>query len=126
MFDINFWIRVPSLNLASEDLILGYLFAGLTLVAISCWITRMFIRHKVTKKLLNKIFTVLFTTGLIGLIWFGLRFEATPIFSTRYWAALIFLIGLIWFGFVAKYYILHYRRERSEYDDEALKKKYLP
>ena len=126
MLDYNFWFNVPSLRLQTGDLVLGYIFAGITILGISIWIVRMFVRHDIARKLLRKVFYLLFTIGLLGLFWFALRHENTPIFSTRYWVGLVFLAGLIWLGFAIKYFAFNFKRERREYDEEKLKKKYLP
>jgi len=126
MFDLNFWFSIPSLRLQTGDLILGYIFAGITILSIMTWISRMFVQHEIKRKFLRKVFSLLFSIGLLGLFWFVLRFESTPIFSTRYWVGLVILAGLIWLGFVVKYFVFNFQRERREHDEDKLKKKYLP
>jgi Ca2+/Na+ antiporter len=126
IFDLNFWFRVPSLKLESADFAIGYIFAALTILAIGFWIMKMFVKHEVKRKLLRKIVYLLFTIGITGLFWFAFRYENTPYFSTRYWVGVLVLIGLVWFVFLFKYLVFNYRREKKEYDEYELKRKYLP
>ncbi|MBI2607254.1 MAG: hypothetical protein HYW51_00260 [Candidatus Doudnabacteria bacterium] len=126
LFDPNFWFVQPALTLAKADLVLGYVFAVLLGLAILARIAKIFTRHKVVSKLLNKLFYLNLVIGILGLFWFGLRFESTPIFSTRFWVGLVILGGIIWLGFFFKYLIFNFFTERREFDALLLKNKYIP
>lgn len=105
---------------------MAYIFSGLVVVAILLWLVRKYaVKHPIVKKLLGKFATLAFWVGLLGLIWFGFRFEAVPIFSKRYWSALVLVGGLVWLGFVKWYWLRHFSREKSEYDYNQLKSKYI-
>jgi hypothetical protein len=125
--DKYFWLAQPSSILNNYDWITGYVFAGLVALGLITWLVRKFFTsHPVGKKLLNKWANAFFWTGIIGVIWFGFRFEAVPIFSKRIWAAGVILLGLIWVGFVLWYFFRRFFAEKREYDYNTVKNKYIP
>lgn len=124
--DKFFWFSQPSTILTPEDKYLGYVFAGLLVLAILFRLSVIFSRNPVNKVLLKKFWHLTFSTGLSGLIWLGVRYENTPIFSQRYWAGLALAIGVVWLLFVLKYLVFDYFKQKSEYNREQIKNKYLP
>src|SRR3989344_8891102 len=116
LLDSNFWFIQPSFTLNQFDLIFGYLFAGLLTLGIIVRIAKIFIGHRVSKKLLMKFFYPAFVIGLIGIFWFGLRFENTPIFAKRFWVGTVILGGIVWFGFFLKYALFKYLVEYKEFE----------
>jgi hypothetical protein len=124
--DYYFWFAQPSTILNSYDKVVGYVFAGLVVLAVLIWIfRRLLIKHPVVKKLINREANAIFWTGLLGVIWFGFRYEAVPIFSKRLWAGLIIIMGLIWLGFIKWYWLKRFKREKQEYDYNQVKNKYI-
>ncbi|HYC79457.1 MAG TPA: hypothetical protein VEC17_00330 [Candidatus Binatia bacterium] len=124
--DYFFWFAQPASTLNNYDLAAGYIFAGLVVLSIIGWLVNKFVvKHPITKKLINKWATALFWIGLIGLIWFGFRYQAIPIFSKRIWAGGIIVLGLVWLGFVKWYFVKHYFQEKRDYDYNAVKTKYM-
>jgi hypothetical protein len=125
--DYYFWFAQPSTVLNDYDWMAGYVFVGALVLSVIGWLVRkFFISHPVIKKLINKWAMALFWVGVVGLIWFGFRFEAVPIFSKRVWAGAIIAGGLIWLGFVKWYLIKSFRTEKQAYDYNAVKSKYMP
>jgi hypothetical protein len=61
----------------------------------------------------------------MGLVWFGFRYENTPIFSKRMWPGLIGLIGLVWLFFVVKYFVTEFSKDRAQYNNELIRNKYI-
>ncbi|MDP4001356.1 MAG: hypothetical protein Q8P83_03900 [bacterium] len=126
LLDFNFWFVIPSFILTQADRIFGYVSAGLLVVAVIIKIISMFVKHPVIKKLLKKFFYPSLTIGLLGLFWFALRHENTPIFSTRFWVGITMIAGIVWLGFVFKYLAFSFSSQRREYDSQVLKNKYIP
>jgi hypothetical protein len=126
IFDYYFWFIQPSTVLSNADNIFGYLSLGLMIVAIMSRLLVSFSKNEINRKLFRKIWHLCLTIGLTGLIWFGLRFENTPIFAERFWVGLNFIIGGIWALFVLKYLVFNYHSEKSEYNREQIKNRYLP
>lgn len=121
-----FWFIQPTSYLINYDRFFGYFFAGLTVAGLILWVLAWYGKHPVVKKILNRVKNLFITIGVIGLIWFGFRYENTPIFAKRMWPGILGIIGLIWFGFVARYLIFDFAKEKREHDAELLKSKYLP
>jgi hypothetical protein len=123
--DYFFWFAQPSSVLNDYDWGVGYFFAGLLVLSIIIWVINYFVKHPVTKKLLNRYATALFWFGVVGLIWFGFRYQAIPIFSKRIFAGSVIVLGIVWLGFVKWYFVRRYFPEKREYDYNQLKSKYI-
>lgn len=124
--DYYFWFAAPSLNITAEDKFFMWLFAAITLVGIAGIVALYFNLDRIRDQVIRKFKDLMLTVGLFGLVWFGIRYENTPIFGNRYWAALILLIGLVWLGFYLKFALVDYKKIKVEAERETLKKKYLP
>lgn len=125
-FDYNLWFTQPSIVLSQPDLYLGYFFAACLIISIVLKLSGRLTKNQIKTKLMNKFFYLLLTTGLSGLVWFGFRYENTPIFAMRAWAGGVLLVGLIWFLYILKYLFFHFFAELKEYDHELIKNKYIP
>jgi cellulose synthase/poly-beta-1,6-N-acetylglucosamine synthase-like glycosyltransferase len=124
--DYFFWFAQPATQLNNYDWAAAYIFAGLLVLSIlGGLVNKFFIKHPIVKKLVSKWTAALLWTGIIGLIWFGFRFQAIPIFSKRFWAGAIMVMGLVWLGFVKWYLVKHFFGEKRDYDYNAVKSKYI-
>jgi hypothetical protein len=124
--DSIFWFSPPTTFLTSMDRVFGFVFAGFLIVAIIIMVVRKFSRNEINNKLLTKFFHLFLNLGIIGILWFGFRYENTPVLGLRYWAALIIIVGLIWLGFILKYLIFNFSKEQKEYQHQLVKNKYIP
>jgi hypothetical protein len=122
-----FWFAQPSIALGNYDWFAGYFFAALVALSIIVWLVKKFVaKHELVKKLLSRYGNALFWFGLVGLIWFGFRYEAVPVLSKRAFAGGIIVLGLIWLGWVKYYFVFKFFKEKQEYDYGVVKSKYLP
>src|SRR5688572_16333325 len=126
LFDSFFWFQQPSIALSFWDHAAFYKSVGLVVLGVVLFGLRRFTQNPINKKLINKISNLAFTVGLFGLSWFGFRYENTPIFAKRMWAGLIALGALVWLVFLLKYWLIDYRREKSEHAAQVMREKYLP
>jgi hypothetical protein len=126
MTDYYFWFTQPPTAPTVHDLWAFYIFAGMVLASGLLFALRFSIKHTIVKQALRKFIILLLTVGIVGIIWYAFRFEGTPIFAKRIWAGLILLGGVIWIGFVLKYMLFRFNADKSEYDNNLLKSKYLP
>jgi len=126
LFDYYFWFIQPSTVLSNSDNIFGYISLALLAAAIVFRLLISFNKNETNRKLFRKIWHLTLSLGISGLIWFGLRFENTPLFAERFWFGLIVIIGIIWGLFILKYLIFNFSSEKTEADREMLKSKYLP
>lgn len=78
------------------------------------------------KRLLSRYFHLTATAGILTLVWSGFRFENIPWLSTHFLVLAMFVIWLAWLGFILKYSLWQYRRDRTAWQEENLKRKYLP
>ena len=124
--DPNFWFSQPPVILSRADMYLGYFFAGLLILSVIFWATAKFTKHTVIRKIWKRYQYLAVTIALSGLLWFGLRYENTPVFANRYWVGIVLLGGLVWKLFILKYLVFNFHAEKVEYDHEQLKNKYIP
>jgi cell division protein FtsW (lipid II flippase) len=125
--DKLFWFSQPALALNNYDKYFLWMFAGLVVLGVILkLLAKLLTRHPVGRKLWNKFGNASASMGLIGLLWFGIRYENTPIFSARYWAAVVILILLVWVFFIIKFLFTKYGDERNSYDRMQLNSKYIP
>ncbi|HYE22484.1 MAG TPA: hypothetical protein VD998_02745 [Verrucomicrobiae bacterium] len=124
--DYHFWFSQPSSILSDFDYAAGYLMAGFILAGVILWLFSFVIKHVVVKQALSRFRSWLLVAGISGLIWFAFRYENTPIFAKRAWLVGIAAIFLIWLGYILKYMFFKFAAEKSEYDNNLLKSKYMP
>lgn len=121
-----FWFSQPSAVLNNYDSYFMWLFVALTVVGILMKVGAAFSKHPVTRKLIQKFANAGLWMGIIGLFWYGFRYESTPIFAYRFWAGVIVLISLIWLVFVLKYLFTKFALEKRDYDKAQLNSRYIP
>lgn len=126
IFDSNLWFSQPSIILSRADFYLGYFFAACLILAIILKVLKRFSANLVKIKLNNKFFHLFLTVGISGLVWYGFRYENTPIFAVRAWAGANLVLGVVWFLFLVNYLVFNFNSELKEYDRELLKNKYIP
>lgn len=104
-----------------------YFSLGLLVLGLVAWLFKR--RYKRANPLLAGFFARLvnlFTTvGILGVLWFGVRYEAVRWLGTHFAFLLILLVALVWLGFILKYRLLVYPKERQKAEKEAIKNKYL-
>lgn len=123
--DYFFWFAQPSSSLNVWDRIFVYLF-GLSLVAgLIVWVVNKFSSNKIVKKLFRRIVYLTISLGIAGVIWFGFRYENTPIFAKRFWVLVIIVLFAVWKLWILRYLIFDFSKEKHEFDQEQIKNKYL-
>jgi hypothetical protein len=124
--DYFFWFAQPSFTLSNYDWFAGYFFAALLALSIVVWAVKGFVaKHEVVKHLLGRYSNALFWFGVVGLVWFALRYEAVPLLSKRVFAGLIIAWGIIWLGFIKYYFVFRFFKDKEAYDYNQVKGKYI-
>ena|SRR3989344_2561814 len=126
LLDSSYWFTQPPIILTRSDYYLAWFFTACLILAMILKLAKRFSKNPIKTRLMDRLFSLLLTVSFSGLIWYGFRYENTPIFAMHYWAGLVVLIGLIWFFFIAKYFVSRFFPELTEFDREQLKKKYIP
>ena len=126
LLDSNYWFSQPSVVLTRSDLYLAWFFLACLILAIVLKVTKRLTKNPIKRNLMDRLFNLFLTVSLSGLVWYGFRYENTPIFAMHYWAGLVLLMGLVWFLVIAKYFAFQYFPDLADYDREQMKKKYIP
>jgi len=121
----KYLFQVDRISLHLSDWILLGIGVGLVAVAIIIKLFALFVQHPVRKRLLNRLFKVFLSTGLVEALWFAFRYQNANVLGAHFTAILILLVGLLCLFPIVKYYLRKYRSEREQWDKEQLKLKYL-
>ena len=78
------------------------------------------------KRIRNRFYNLFLTIGLLEIAWYGARYEYIKFFGSHFVALLFLLIGLVWLIFIIADMAKRYRIERTEWEKEQVKLKYLP
>ena len=105
-----------------------FFFAGLILVLLSIVlkIAAVLSLNPVDKKYREKFYHLFLTIGLSEFIWYLCRRENVSFFNTRFVSWLIVLIGIIWFLTILAKTLKNYSKEKTVWDKEQVRQRYLP
>ena len=121
-----FWLSQPSSYLVNYDNYFKWFFLIVLGFGILFKVVSILNKNEVYRKLFTKFSNIGLTIGLTGLVWFGFRYENTPVFSYRYWAALIVLGLIVWKVFLLKYMIFQFPKEKAKFQKTQINLKYMP
>ncbi len=115
------------LEMTRSDMIFFIAALGFVVIAIICKIFILRQESGDPKKLLGaRLFHLFVTIAILVLIWAGARFENIPLVSTHVVVLFLFLIWGVWLVFIVKYFFTRYRQARRNWQEEQVKRKYLP
>lgn len=124
-FSYDFQFYVNPIRIETVDQI----FAGIALcaivLAIAFKVRVRFAKNEISKNFFSRLVRLFATVGILGVVWYGLRYQNVNLFGSHFMFLLLLAIGLVWFGFIAKYWWKHYAMERTAWEKEQLKMKYL-
>jgi hypothetical protein len=124
-FSYDFWFYVNSVRLETVDQV----FAGLSVISlVSAFVFLFFIhssKHPVQTKLLKKFFALCLTFGLLGSLWYGLRYENIKSLGSHFTFILLLVVCMVWKFYIYKYFFKKYKTEKREYDKHLEKQRYL-
>jgi len=82
--------------------------------------------NPVDKAIRNKFYRLFLTIGVSELFWYLCRYENVRFFGSHFVAWAIVLIGAAWFLGVLVSIIRNYKQDKTIWDKEQVKLKYLP
>lgn len=126
MFNLDFWFQQPGVVLGGEDKILFIVFAGMIVLGAIFILWTNFNKHQVVKRLLSRVRNLFVWVGLVGVLWFVMRYENVPMLGKRFWFLVLAVWWVIWAGFIAWYGLAKFRKDKQEVDWKKLNSKYLP
>lgn len=105
-----------------------FLLAGMAamVVAIIFKLGAKFSPSPVDAKYRNKLFNVFLFLSLAEIIWYGARAQLVRFFGTHFAAMLIILIAFVWLVISLWKMFRNYRTEKSTWEKEQVRLKYLP
>lgn len=74
----------------------------------------------------NKFYALFLFLSLSEIFWFGARVQLVKFFGTHFIAILVILVAFVWFAAVVWKMVRNYRKEKTEWEKEQVKLKYLP
>lgn len=109
----------------------GKIFIWITaIVLIVSFLLRLFLIFKnkkgVWRKTLGKLSNCFLTLSLLAVIYWFMRQQLVPFFSSRFWLLLIFIAAIVWLFFIVWYFIRKKREEKINLERTALYGQYLP
>ena len=125
LFTYNYQFTITT-AVSRGDKLYAVLGGILILLAVVVKIASILAPNPVDKKYRGMFYAPLLTTGLWEVVWYGLRYEYINFFGSHFVAWLGLLIGLVWFAFVAIKTIHHYGMERTTWQKDQVRLKYLP
>ena len=100
--------------------------AVMVILAIVFKIAALSALNPVDKKYRDKFYRLFLTIGVSEVIWYLCRRENVSFFNTPFVAWLVVLIGLIWFLTIVVKTIKYYSEEKTIWEKEQVRQKYLP
>jgi hypothetical protein len=74
----------------------------------------------------NKFYRLFLTIGISEVVWFAFRYENATFLGSHFVALIILLIGIIWLVWLLASIIINYKSDKTTWEKEQLKLKYLP
>ena len=125
IFSYDFMFYVNPVHLSRVDTLFG-LIAGLSIVvSIACKGAMRFSKNDVFTKLVHRYFRLSATVGIVGALWYGLRYQNIDIFGSHFVFILLLVIAAIWKFYIVRYWFAKYRSEKDAWEKEQIKRKYL-
>lgn len=108
----------------SDNLFLA-ISAVLFFVGIALVLFKHATHNRLKKHLIARWYTWALTIGTLGLLWAGLRYQLVQVLSVRFVIILIFIGAVIWKGYLVKYTLTDYRKQREQAKYEEQRRKYM-
>ena len=126
LFTTKFLFQIDRVMLSRADNIFLTVGLCLTVLAIVFKLAALYAPNPVDAKFRGKFYSLFLTIGLSEIVWFGFRYQNVNFFGSHFVAMLMLVIGVLWFGWIAIKMFRHYGREKTDWDKEQVKLKYLP
>ncbi len=125
-FTGEFMFNINRLEIQRSDKI--FIISGIVAVVLAVLfkVAAIYAPNPVDAKYRNKFFNLLLGFGLAEIIWYGCRIQFVRFFGSHFTALLIGLIAVVWFIVIVLNMLENYGAEKSTWQKEQLKQKYLP
>ena len=96
------------------------------ILAIVFKISAIYSPSPIDKNMRERFFNLFLTIGILEVIWFGARYQNIRFFGSHFIALLILVIGLVWLVNLILKIVKNYSIEKSAWEKDQVKNKYLP
>jgi hypothetical protein len=125
IFSYDFLIYINRVQLERVDKVFALGSAVIVALALVIRIVISMQRGHIRVQLLQRFWRLFLTMGLLGLVWFGARYELVSGFGSHLAFLLLVVIGLIWLGYIVRYWLTTYKRECVAWEHKQQKDRYL-
>ena len=125
-FSYQYLFDVNTVFISPKEKLFFMAGAVMVLLAIVLKIAAKLSKNPVDVKYRNKFYSLFLSIGIAEVIWYGARYENVRFFNTKFVAWSIVLIGIIWLVTILVKTFKNYGAEKTEWDKEQVKLKYLP
>jgi|SRR3989344_5835001 len=125
-FSPQFLFQINRVQILPEDKF--FLLCGVVALALAI-ILKLAAKYSpsvVDEKYRNKLFNIFAFIAGAEIVWYAARVQTVRFFGTHFVAILILLIALVWLVRVLWKMFRNYRREKTAWEKEQVKLKYLP
>lgn len=127
LFTLTYWFSLyPGVWNASGKI---FLFISLGLIGIGTIIRAfaMFTHMEIIwKRMMEKLSSWLFIYGVLAVLYWFMRDQGVPFFSSRFWLLLMVITAAIWLYFIVKYLLRKLYEVKHTKESLDLYAKYLP
>lgn len=125
LFSYDFLFYINRVRLERVDKVFLVLSVAALVFAIFLWLWRRFDAHEVRRAVTKRVFRLSGTFGLLGAFWFAMRYELVSWVGTHAAFLILLVCSAVWAGFICRYLLSAYAKDRQQWEHKQLKEKYL-
>ena len=126
LFTTQFLFSINRIQILPADKF--FLFVGIValVLAVILKLSAIYSPNPIDAKYRAKLFNPVLFLAIAEIIWYGARAQLVRFFGSHFVAILLMLIFLVWLIVVLWKMLMNYRREKTEWEKEQVRMKYLP
>lgn len=121
----EYWFGIDRAGMHLTDKVVLYFGVAMVAIALIVLVVRLVSNDKLKRPVYNRLLSVLFTVGLLEMLWYVLRAQFVNALGTRFSAFIVGLFGLYFLYQPVKYLLFKYKKDANEMSRQQLKEKYL-
>lgn len=126
LFTYNNLFQINSAYVSPAEKMVFFAAAALVLLAMVFKIASRLALNPVDKAFRDRFYRLFLSIGIAELLWYLCRYENANFFGSHFVALVIALIGVIWFLAILVSMLRYYGKEKTNWNKEQVKLKYLP
>ena len=126
LFDASYWFSAPFAPSIRALVIMAIVFGLFIIFGAVAWHRRVHSPDGITRGVWRRFAAWAWTSGVIGFVFYFLRYERIIFFQNRFWLLAWFVMALVWFIFVLRHARHRAPALNQQSKEEAYKERYLP